>query len=198
MGGSECPVAILDQAIDSNTGTASIMNAGSNSSAAGPEQTPENGSSLITSVGSSSSDAPMAPAAMQGGGLAWVVATAERKRHWEVPSKACPPSKTDNILTLAMDKLAVEDKTSGYATKLTAERREIIKEANKPGGTASLSRNARNYANPARLHDQYRHNLENFLGTTIRGEADLWYKLLNSQEEINRLKEGQPAPRKDP
>ena len=62
VGVSECSVAILDQAFDSNSGTALIMGVGSSSSAAGPPQTPGGGPLLITSAGSSSSDAPMAPA----------------------------------------------------------------------------------------------------------------------------------------
>ena len=72
VGGSECSVAILDQAFDSNTGTALIMRAAS-----------------------SSADAPMAPAElnhvqMLGGGAAWEVPKAKRHRSWEVKSDATP------------------------------------------------------------------------------------------------------------
>ena len=123
MGASECAVAILYQAIDSNAGTASIMSAGRSSSAAGPPQTPGCGSSLTTSAGSSSSYAPMAPAAlspaqMLGVGLAWKVAPAERRRPWEVPLKGCSPSKTEKILTLAMDKLVVDAKKADTQPRL--------------------------------------------------------------------------------
>jgi hypothetical protein len=193
VGGSECSVAILDQAFDSNTGTAVIM-------AAGPPQAPWGGPPWIAWHGPPQLlSAGLSDFQLEGGGAAWRVPKAKREERWEAGLNDYKKSKTHNVLTQAMDTIAKLDVERGYAYKTKAAQRDICEEASKPkaeGGTGFISRSQRCMEDSAQRHGRARHHLEDFLSTTLRGEAMFGHLLLQSAEEIERLRGAQPMPRR--
>jgi hypothetical protein len=176
VGVSECSVAILDQAFDSNTGTAEIM-----------------------SAASSSADAPVAramqklnPVQMLGGGADWEVPPPKRHKEWEGKNPAYKESKVDHLVTTAMDRLLAADQESGFKNKHFTVRKAIIKESNKVEG-AGLSRKERVYASTAMIHNIKRHKFEDYWAGKIRDEAKKQEIMVETQKEMELLRMGVSA-----
>ena len=191
-GGSECSVAILDQAFDSNTGTAVIM-------AAGPPQAPWGGPPRIAWHGPPQSrSAGLSDLQLEGGGAAWRVQKGKRVERWELGSSDnyYKKSKTHNVLTTAMDNIVKLDVAREYPAMTKSEMRAICEEASKPGGTGFISRSQRCMEDSSQRHGRLRHHLEDFLATTLRGEATFGDRIMQSAVEIERLRGSQPMPRR--
>ena len=141
---------------------------------------------------------------LEGGGPTWRVAKAQRQERWEAAAQASKKTKAHEtkshaVLTQALDNLIEYDLRRSYKNLELSERKEILEQASKPkeeGGRGFISRKQGSFEDAAQRHERDWHRLEDFLSTTLRGEAVFGALLMQSAAEIERLRGAHPLPRR--